>query len=87
MLWPVYLRATAMARHEGSVALSLCATVHPLDTLRANRIGTSVAETTMRSNPAQTPALPPRRRARRGLARIGHGGPARGFGGRGGEAG
>ena len=36
---------------QGSVTLSLCATVHPLHTRFTNTFGTSISETTMRPNP------------------------------------
>jgi hypothetical protein len=44
-------------RAEGSVALSLCLTAHPLYTRFTKIIGTSISVTTMRPNPRRAVAV------------------------------
>jgi hypothetical protein len=44
------------AEVQGSVTLSLCTNVHPLQTIFTNIFGTSISETTMRPNP-KVPSL------------------------------
>ena len=48
-LWPSW--ELGAGHGEGSVALSLCTTAHPLHTRFAKTIGTAIAKVTMRPNP------------------------------------